>query len=166
MGFKEQRQIAQEKSFVYKLTKADITKLLEKLGLSLAYLYDQIGDAVPPIRRNYDKESKKYVITINYRKNLTSAEKDIEQAVYRNFHPLFAGVLNGYMSSMNTGVLLLTDYKIIALGQLNTDALAYQKEYAYFMYEKFGEYYKQKYNSVVRKEIKESKKQKQLYNEK
>lgn len=146
---------AKERSFVLKLTKKDIENLLQKFGYSLnENVYsEENGKKLPAIERGYNEEKKEYQIMLRCLNNDTTAE-DLYNTLTIKMPYLVSGGYNPRQS-----VIMLSDYSIteLSLGMENhTDK---QLIYARYMYEKFGEFYRDKYNKYVRQEIRESKKE-------
>ena len=142
-----------ERSFVMKLSKKDIEKLLQKFGYLLnENIYSEFdGKKLPAIERGYNSEKGEYQIMLRCI-NADKTSEDLYNTLTIKMPYLVSGGYNPRQS-----VIMLSDFSITELSfgmENNTDK---QLIYALFMYEKFGEYYKEKYNQSVRKEIKNSK---------
>lgn len=140
---------AKERSFVMKLTKKDIAELLQKFGYSLnENVYsEENGKKLPAIERGYNEEKKEYYIMLRCLNNDTTAQ-DLYNTLTIKMPYLVSGGYNPRQS-----VIMLSDFSIteLSLGmENNTDK---QLIYAKYMYEKFGEFYRDKYNKQVRQEI-------------
>lgn len=145
---KNRKLIAHANSFVMKLTKKDLIELLYRLGnykLNENVYSECDGKKLPSIERNYNKETNSYEIFIRCVNNDKLAE-DLYNSLTLSIPFLISG---GY--NPRDVLLLLTDFSISQIAFSCEDKVSKQLIYAKFMYEKFGEYYRQKYNQHIRK---------------
>lgn len=152
MSVNLEKELAKQKSFVYKLTKTDIEKLLSKLGYAITKIEDINGKLVPLITKNYNKETKTFSIVIHCKKNFNKREQELTKVFFGKIHPIFAGVSDSYLKAISITTFILTDYII---NHININEIPnLQSVYAHFMWDKFGDYYKTMYNKNVRQELK------------
>lgn len=145
---------AKERSFVMKLTKKDIETILYNFGgyeLNNNVYSEADGKKLPPIERGYNQEKQEYQIMIRCKNDDKTAE-DLYNSLTASMPYLVSG---GY--NPRNSIIILTDYSVAEINLGYDIGKDKQIIYAKYMYEKFGEYYRIKYNQAVRKEIKKSK---------
>ena len=145
---------AKESSFVMKLTKKDIVEILSRAGgytLNEHLISESDGKILPAIERGYNEEKNQYQIFVRCSQNnpsINALYSSISQSM-----PNMAKVMNP-----NDCCVIISDFDITFLGVFaDLDQENKQLSFARFMYNKFGEYYREKYNKHVRKQIKEQK---------
>ena len=147
---------AKERSFVMKLTKADIVDILKKCNYTLdENVYsEEDGKHLPSIERCYNPEKQEYQLFIRCKHTDKVIDK-MYNSLLSTFPILSSGTFNPC-----SAVILVSDYDFteICTAPHNENS---QEIFARYMYEKFGEYYRIKYNQTVRKEIKKSKDEEQ-----
>ena len=141
------RMLAKERSFVAKLTNAQIENLLEKCGYILnKNVYDDFGRNLPTIERGYNSEKDEYTVFIRCIKT-DSVTNNVANALKFNFP-----FMTDY--DVRSSMIMLTDFSFVEVRLSYEDSSDNNKIYANFMYNLFGEYYRKKYNKYVRSEIK------------
>lgn len=142
---------AKNLSFVMKLTKKDIIELLYKLGnytLNENVYSEDDGKKLPAIERYYNPEKNEYQIMLRCKNNDTTIEE-----LYNTLTIHMPFLVSGGYNPRNS-IIILSDYMLQELNMGHDVGSNKQLIYAKFMYEKFGEYYKQKYNKYIRSKIK------------
>ena len=146
---------AKERSFVLKLSKKDIEEILKISEYKLAYLTDSNGKTIPPIIKFYNREKDQYYIQINCQTTNTTFTQ------LENY--LSAKLGFSYSQySMLTRLIILSDFNFtdVYLNNIDDDQnVINQQKYAKYMYQKFGEEYRTKYNQWARKQNKKIKQQ-------
>jgi len=145
---------AKERSFVMKLTKKDIETLLYKCGRTLnKNVADDSGKPLPAVERFYNEDKNEFQIMLRV-ENINTASEELYNAL--TIHMPFIKS-SGY--NPKNSVIILSDFSLseLSLGFDDNVSQNQQLIYARFMYDKFGEYYREKYNQHVRKEIKNEK---------
>lgn len=148
---KAQQLIAKERSFVMKLTKQDIQTILHKCGYTINQnAQDQTGKILPPIEKFYNCEKNEYQLMIRVKH-----AKDNNSQLYNAMASKIPTIVS-LDYNPNISIVFLTDFSFLELSVFDEETNN-QTIYAQFMYHKFGEYYREKYNHNVRKEIKHEK---------
>lgn len=148
------RKLAKERSFVGKLTNAQIENLLNKCGYALnKNVYTDDGEKLPAIERGYDGEKDEYSIFIRCTK---------QDKVATIVHNTLTSALNLPFSQFNLSdcIVMLKDFEFIELSIQTDEHSNSQQVYAKYMYNLFGEYYRKEYNKNIRKNIREQEKEK------
>lgn len=150
---KNKKELAKQRSFVCKLTKSQIVNLLKECGLVLnTTVYSEFdGKHLPAIERGYNKETDEWELFIRCK----VIDKQLNN-VYNFVKSKMPAKLQTYYSPMES-VVNITDFSFceLSITQDEERAIKLQSTFARFMYKQFGEYYKTKYNSYVKKVIKE-----------
>ncbi len=142
---------AKNTSFVMKLTKKDIVELLYKLEnykLNENVYSETDGKKLPAIERYYNSEKNEYQIMLRCKNDDTIIEE-----LYNTLTIHMPFLVSGGYNPRNS-IIILSDYNIQELNMGYDVGSNKQLVYAKFMYEKFGEFYKQKYNKYIRKKFK------------
>lgn len=143
-----------ERSFVMKLTKKDIQIILHKCGKTLnETVTDDSGKHLPAIERFYNQDRNEFQIMLRV-ENINTASEELYNALTI---PMPFIKSSGY--NPKDSVIILSDFSLSELSLGFDDSVGQNQQliYARFMYDKFGEYYREKYNQHVRKEIKNEK---------
>lgn len=153
MNKQTKRMLAKERSFVGKLTNAQIEKILLKCGYVLnKILYDDYGETLPAIERGYDSEKDEYSIFIRCKKINPVADK-VAHALKS------ATKINLSNYNLTDSIVMLKDFEFIELTVLSDNISNNQEIYARHMYNLFGEYYRKEYNKNIRKNVKQKEKE-------
>jgi hypothetical protein len=150
------------KSYVDKLTREDIEKLLAITGYELCeYITNRkTGEPLPAIESGYDEKNENFSFFIRCTKIKSPLDKEIFNALLNNKKIAsiirFSSILNNSNYSFNTTFLIVTDFEFNE--HLNLDVINKndkeednQTKFVKFMAEKFGENYISDYNKFVDK---------------
>lgn len=148
------KELAKQRSFIYKLTKSQIVDLLKECGLVLnTNIYSEYdGKLLPAIEKGYNKENDTWEIFIRC-KTTDKYLNDINNMV-ASFMPSFFTSKYSMLDSM----VVLTDYSLHELTICGDEerAINLQNVFANFMYKQFGEDYRTSYNEYITKLMEEN----------
>lgn len=156
MDVKLKRKLAKERSLVLKLTPKQINEILKMCGYVVNnHIYDEYGEHITPISRYYDKDADEYVILIRCKQH----DEERNKLLAGLSSSLAISNLVPFMSLYDSSIVLLKDYSFCEISINKDNSLENNTKYAKYMYNLFGEYYRKKYNQIIKKEAKQENKE-------
>ena len=150
---KEILEKAKQTSFLAYLTDKDIICLLNECGYKLDINIESKSDgARKPITRRYDSRNRKIIIEV-------CAINEFSEQIMNALAFKMPLLLNSALRQYNTSFIVIKDFEIINFMSIEQNASELQNKFAQFMYKKFGERYRIRYNKWVARNNKKLDKQ-------
>jgi hypothetical protein len=149
-------------NFTKYLTKKDVITFLDNAGYKLCdNLITKNGEVRKSYNKNKDKETGTYsIFLICDKKEAESLKSNItlSKALFKAMMPLNLFSFDSLYDNFGHTLILVDDYLVSTLGNCEhfiessdvKDSGKLQDKYANYMIEKFGEFYREKYNQFVK----------------